>query len=406
MPRTSHKSPSLKISIKLESDRASLRMNHESISQLRGKLAQMSYLSDEKITEIKIDDENTSRTTFGTRFPETLIRGFWFSIAPERLRATIRAICNWLDEFHVNTFVEIEIPPNQDFFIDQRDAQYNSHLKSASPPSARFVRLFTKTSEELAEVIVLVEAMLPKEHTYLHQAQKYVEEFGELTPAARSNLNLFGYTLKLSREETQSLNNRALGRYRKLEEKYNYYSMELLKTSSEEVTQDFLIAMRDRAQIIQLPELDAIYLEEKSRIIQESMKVYKEESQKQNNASRQGQFEAYQTILRNTMLNNKSLKHLSQDVVFLLICYGLVDYLNIRILFFKCILLRIKNEFITRRSIFESNSNIVFNKKQIEEARNKLGISAKDADLLAEILVENDGLKTFEIFRKDPSLHL
>jgi hypothetical protein len=401
-------SPKLKISIRLASNRSALRNNHAAIQALYGDLTQMSYLDNQKIQVFNVEDKERDITSFSTEASRYLTYGLQFFIVPERLRATVTKINNWLDMFQVKATIEIQIPANKSFISGQTTV----YIESDFTPS-RTIRLSTNKSEDLAEVVILIEAILPKTNTYLCQLRQYVKTRGEFTPSARANLRLLSHALGLSKQEVEGLNAKVLSTYITLKDKYDYYKEELYKNSqnnihifSQDSTSDgdsrlsdfqvtlqpgFSKVMEDKAEIISLPPSDAQfiikkYLDQQAAIREQDLqKSIELETTKKN--ERLKRFEAYQVILRQVMLNDWQTVTLSQNESFLVLCQRSSVHLEVALLFFKHMMykkVKSQREIMMRQELFKVNSKIDFNKVQTKKAKKKYIEQPIYANLKAE----------------------
>lgn len=394
MPDPNPKFPTIQILIRLASDLAALQ-------NLRDNLDQMSYSQKFGVQEIKAKSQEREDMPASQNAESSLTRGLRLVILPERLRATLQTISNWLDAFQLSIDIEIRIPPNLEFAPDQTDVYLNEDFAPA-----RRIQLRTDSSKDLAEVLMLVETILPAKHTYLHQAFYYVKQFGELPPAAKANLYLLRHTLNLSEEETEALDERALGKSKTLQKKYDYYTQELSETSVDDFTDDFWQAMADRAHILDLPEQDASFLNRKHRgeqeLIREQKLQQEVDAEKAKKNDEMKRFDAYQKIVRQVILNDLATDNLAKNESFLIVSQRQSADPSMQILFFKHLIFKtrkFKKERELREELLKYNSGLDFNKKQLKEAREHYGISEKDANAIMGILVDRGGFDAFSLSR-------
>jgi hypothetical protein len=126
------------------------------------------------------------------------------------------------------------------------------------------------------------------------------------------------------------------------------------------------------------------------------------EAEKAKKNDEMKQFEAYQSIVRQVMLNGKAEEKLVQNESFLSLCYETISNSDIKVLFLKHLKFKIakfEKEQQSRKALFESNSKLEFNKYQLQGARQKYGISEADANAIADILVDKGGFNAFSLSR-------
>jgi hypothetical protein len=167
-------------------------------------------------------------------------KDFRFHVPADRLKPVIGILFDWLGRISPRASIEASISPEVTLAIDVKNPRDIIYLD-------RLIGLF-----------------LPAEYVYLAKAKAYVDEYGELTPAADANLSFLRHQLAVSSEIAEDINYSASGIFRKLDEKYSYFRRELLKYKNEilpaRINEAFPSIMREKAEYLALPEADAIFL--------------------------------------------------------------------------------------------------------------------------------------------------
>ncbi|NJL48532.1 MAG: hypothetical protein HC929_14935 [Leptolyngbyaceae cyanobacterium SM2_5_2] len=142
-------------------------------------------------------------------FQTSVQAGVQFEAAPDRLRAILKRLCHRLDDRPLETLVVIQQGPMR-------------------------LQVQTHESDVLAGLVEAAEAMLDPQSVYRAKAEAYCRTHGELSPSEDANLELLRLRLGLSEQEAESLKAEALGPYKTLAEKRQYFREVLMEELARE----------------------------------------------------------------------------------------------------------------------------------------------------------------------------
>jgi hypothetical protein len=205
----------------------------------------------------------------------TLCVGLCCEAPLDKFRVVLQCVGHWLDRTAQKNSFEVEIPP------------------------AHTISLQTHQAKVLAQLLPLGEALLLPHEIYCAQAEGYVNIFGELTPITRANLSLVRQRMRLSTEETNELNARAMGPFKTLAEKYQHFRKELLACKQEsDLDGDFWKVMQTKAATMSLPEADAQFLKaERLNILRSEADQARQQAEVNAEAERQRHREQQQRLV-------------------------------------------------------------------------------------------------------------
>jgi hypothetical protein len=238
------------------------------VRALSGSLANLSGLDPSRCFGIRRSLRADAAGGQGGDRPDTqFLTGIQFEAPLEKVRTVLRCLGDWLDRTRQSNQFEVTVPP------------------------AHTLTLQTDQARELAQLLPLVELLLPSQTTYLALAQRYVETFGELTPAAKASLALAQHRLGLAAEEATDLNARAMGPFKTLSEKYQHFRKELLVCKQEsDLDDDFWRVMQQKAIAMSLPPDDADFLKlERLEALRAEAERTRQEAASEAEAQRQRQ---------------------------------------------------------------------------------------------------------------------
>lgn len=175
-----------------------------------------------------------------------------FSISPDSLRVVFKLLFDaFFGQEYIYTKTELVPPITLEIII---------------PPNSKLSGRNIDDAGKLADILVLAEMLAPAEAIYQQKLTEYVDFYGELTPAAESNLDLLGQRFGLSDKKVSELKSAVLQPLKTLEDKYNYFRELLVNCKSEKnLSGEYRRILRDQANAIHLPEKDLRFLIDERR---------------------------------------------------------------------------------------------------------------------------------------------
>jgi hypothetical protein len=393
MTDSSPVSPLIHFSIGLRNNEVNLIANHDAIQTLKDRLVQMICMDEQKIEEVYVPERSQDATNFSSSASQNLTCGLKFAILPERLRITFRRLGDWIEEFNLVTDVEIRIPLSREFKTELNDLG-----KRRDFASQQTIRFQTGDIRKLTEVIFVAETLLASEDTYFNTARRYINMFGELTPSAQANLDLLQHQLDIPPDQAKNLDSRAVGPIRTLDEKYQRFKKGLVEESEKhlnsesEIHNRFWQTMEDKAKIMLLPLRDFLFLKSEYLKDKKRQEERRLEKRRKEQNEREAQLRNYEQSLRRVLLDGWHLDIiLCNEIPFVGI---LIKYFDpvIGIFFFE----KLMKAREIRQYMFEINSELRFNKVQIEELRKIYRISIEDARSIENLLLKKGGIFRYE----------
>lgn len=243
----------LEIALQLIDRRQNPDATHRGVQSLRDMLSQIHGIGDMHFT-LRITSPTNSDN-------QRIDQGSWsyigarFRIPLDKFKVVIRCLCDWLDLVSLRVLIAIKIP------LARMINSFSSQTTAEYPPVPIAIEVETESAKDLTRVLTFVEALLPPQETYQRKAEAYIKSLGELTPAAKANLDILRRSLDMSEKEVEELDASAEGLFKTLTEKYEHFRNELKVIKQEsDLTEDFWKVMRDKADTMKLPSADVAFL--------------------------------------------------------------------------------------------------------------------------------------------------
>ena len=207
----------------------------------------------------------------------------------ERYKIVFDRLSKWLDENKKEALFAVEIPPS-----------CTVTLQTADPST-------------LIKLFFVVQILISSWEVYLGKINTYLNIYGELTPAAIANLAIIRHQLNLSYPEAIDLQDKVARFYNdKLASKYDHFRKQLLVCKQEsDLTEDFKKIMKEKADIMNLPRIDADFLiNERIRALRseaEQIEIRKKielEAERQRIESREMSFQKYRQSFEELVADN------------------------------------------------------------------------------------------------------
>jgi hypothetical protein len=204
----------------------------------------------------------------------------------EFLRDSFRSLSGMSDldfrkkEEELLTECEFRVPANKlrivfgiifETFVRKGYSYSQTHFSQMSlnvqvPPNSR-ISADIDNAESIAFILTLAEVLIPAENIYAEKAESYVQSYGELPPAAKSNLDLLSNQLGLPRNRANELNAEAIVEpFTTLEEKYEHFRKRLLACTREShLSGDYWENLKRQAEKVRFPKEDLDFLQQERR---------------------------------------------------------------------------------------------------------------------------------------------